>query len=76
MFFFGSSGSTFGISMESIPSLKLALTSSPSNCSPKLKDLLNEANSSIQTIDSEKAVELLGKDNFVFIDLRDKLDEH
>ncbi|MFL2812575.1 MAG: rhodanese-like domain-containing protein [Paracoccaceae bacterium] len=39
-----------------------------------LKDLLNEANSSIQTIDSEKAVELLGKDNFVFIDLRDKLE--
>ena len=37
-----------------------------------LKDLLQEANSKIQTIDAEKAKELIGKDGFVFIDLRDK----
>ena len=37
-----------------------------------LKDLLKEANSIIQTIDSNKAKELLENNDFLFIDLRDK----
>ena len=37
-----------------------------------LKDLLKEANSSIQTVSPNEAMNLTGDNNFLFIDLRDK----
>ena len=37
-----------------------------------LKDLLKEANSSIQSINPTKAMDLVGNSDFIFIDLRDK----
>ena len=37
-----------------------------------LKELLKEANSSIQSISPNKAMDLVGNSEFIFIDLRDK----
>ena len=37
-----------------------------------LKDLLKEANSSIQSINPNEAMDLIGNSDFLFIDLRDK----
>ena len=37
-----------------------------------LKELLKEANSSIQSINPNKAIDLVGNNEFIFIDLRDK----
>ena len=37
-----------------------------------LKEMLKEANSSIQSINPNKAIDLVGNNEFIFIDLRDK----
>ena len=37
-----------------------------------LKELLKEANSSIQSINPNNAIDLVGNNEFIFIDLRDK----
>ena len=37
-----------------------------------LKDILKEANSSIQSVNPNEAMDFIGNSDFLFIDLRDK----